>query len=136
MDRPCIVVHGRDHAITVLKAAADAGVAVALLSAPGAALAGGCGWWHALARQARAAVPEADFIDILDCAGAPGAAMAALREGQVHLLLDGACPGYAAVSGAAGVMGCVVLPSRPKGLDMASPGASFRLAGHLRAPSR
>jgi hypothetical protein len=133
LDRPCLVIHGLDQAIAVLTVAAETGVGVALLSAPGAALAGGCGWWHALCRQARAAVPAADAIDILDCAEAPGAAMAALRQGQRLLVLDGACPGFGAVSAAAATLGGVVLPIRPAALDMASRGASHRLAAHLLA---
>ncbi|MGD0431578.1 MAG: hypothetical protein ABSA58_10855 [Acetobacteraceae bacterium] len=75
---PAVIVYGLDDAVAALaKAAAAKGAAakgaadrtgVTLLSAPGAALHAGCGWWRALVAEARAAHPEVPCTDILDCA--------------------------------------------------------------------
>ena len=58
------------------------GLPVTLLSAEGAALYMGVGWWQALVGAARASYPATPCADILDCADSPGRAMAALRMGQ------------------------------------------------------
>jgi len=78
---PAVVVHGRGHAAWALRVAA--GRPVLLLSAPGAALNVGPGWFKAVLDQAAAAHPGAPFTAALDCAGAPGAALAALRAGAL-----------------------------------------------------
>jgi len=118
---PAVVVHGLDQA----RAALRPGLPVTLLSARGAALYAGCGWWRALVEQAGAA------HDILDCADAPGYAMAALRIGQRHLILDAACPGFAAVAAAAATIGARLLAERPEALDLAERGADRRLLAWL-----
>jgi hypothetical protein len=126
-DWPAIVVHGLDHALMVLAQ----GRPVMLLSAPGAALAGGCGWWHAMMQAARHAVPDARMTDVLDCADAPGAAMAALRLGQACLILDPAVPAFARVAAAAALQGARVLKLRPAALDLAERGAQRHLSAYL-----
>ena len=88
-----VVVHG---AAEVDRACAP-GLPVVLLSASGAALFAGVGFWRALMEQARARHGDLIVADVLDCADAPGLALAALRLGQRALVLDPACPGYAAV---------------------------------------
>ncbi len=122
-----VVVHGFGHA----RAALAPGRPVTLLSGTGAAVYGGIGWWLALVAAARAAHPGTPAHDILDCADAPGAAMAALRRGQAALVLDPACPAFAAVSGAAAACGARVLDRRPAALDLADPAASRRLEAWL-----
>src|SRR5271165_2454206 len=97
---PAVVVHGLDQARTALRS----GLPVTLLSARGAALYAGCGWWRALVALAVAEAPGAEVHDILDCADAPGQAMAALRIGQQTLILDAACPAFAAVAAAAATL--------------------------------
>jgi hypothetical protein len=77
---PVIVVHSLRHAIAALRAAAGAGRAVVLASAPGAGSYGGPGWFGALIVAAREAVPEARFSALLDCGDDVGAALAALRS--------------------------------------------------------
>ncbi len=124
---PAVMVHGLAHA----RAALALGSPVTLLSAKGAALAGGCGWWQALVRAARQTHPETPCQDILDCADAPGMAMAALRLKQGILLLDSACPAFPAVERAAIAQSALLLPSPPPSLDLASRGALRRLATYL-----
>ncbi|MBF0306060.1 MAG: hypothetical protein HQL41_10490, partial [Alphaproteobacteria bacterium] len=45
-------------------------------------------WFREVVAQARAACPEAACEAVLDCADAPGAALAALRLGLRHLRID------------------------------------------------
>lgn len=127
---PAVTIHGLDHA----RAALAPGLPVLLLSAPGAALYAGAGWWRALIAAARAEHPAARMADLLDCADAPGQAMAALRLGQPALILDPDCPAFAAVRAAAGAAPtpAIVLPHRPPSLDLAERGAARRLAAWLQ----
>ena len=123
-----VIVHGLDDA----RAALAPGWPVTLLSAPGAALYAGCGWWRAMVRLARAARPAADDVaDILDCADATGAAFAALRLGQRRLVLAATAPGFAAAAAAAAGQGGVVLEVAPPALDLAAPGAARALPAWL-----
>ena len=128
---PAVVVHGLDQARTALRP----GRAVTLLSARGAALFAGCGWWRALVvaaqADASAGAGAAMVRDILDCGDAPGAAMAALRVGQRALILDTACPAFVAVAAAAATLGAAVLAGRPEALDLAERGAERRLTAWL-----
>jgi hypothetical protein len=117
---PAVVVHGLEQA----RAALRPGLPVTLLSARGAALYAGCGWWRALVAGAA--------HDILDCADAPGHAMAALRIGQRSLILDAACPAFGAVAAAAATLGAHVFGERPAALDLAEGGAERRLVGWLQ----
>src|SRR6185295_16407063 len=95
---PAVTIHGLDHA----RAALAPGRGVVLLSAPGAALYAGCGWWRALVAAARAEFPATPMADLLDCADAPGRAMEALRIGLRGIVLDPGCPAFAAVVAAGG----------------------------------
>ena len=124
---PAVIVHGLPDA----RAALRPGRPVTLLSARGAALYAGCLWWRELVAAARAACPATPAQDVLDCADAPGAAMAALRAGQRLLVLDAACPAFAAVLGAASTLGAVVLAQAPPALDLAERGARRALARWL-----
>jgi len=126
-DPPAVVVHGFAQACAVLRH----GRPVTLLSAEGAGLYGGAGWWRALVAAATAAVPDTPMRDILDCADAPGAAMAALRLGQRLLVLDPVVPAFPAVAAAAATMGGAVLATRPAALDLDQPGALRRLPAWL-----
>lgn len=53
---------------------------MALASAPGAGSYVGPGWFGALVRAAREAVPDARFSALLDCGDDVGAALAAIRS--------------------------------------------------------
>ena len=97
-------------------AAVAAGLPVTLLSPPLAAAMLGPAWWRALVEQARGQA-GATLADILDCADAPGDAMAALRCGCRALVLA-PCPGAARVTAAAGTLGAVILPARPPAMTI------------------
>lgn len=120
---PAIVVHGLEHALAALAEA----LPITLLSAPGAGAYAGALWWRALVAAARAAHPTTDCADILDCADAPGRAMAAIRAGQAILVLDPACPAFPRVASLARV-----LPARPPALDLGTRGAERRLRPWLQ----
>jgi len=127
---PAVVVHGLPDVRRVLAP----GVPVTLLSAPGAALFAGCGWWRALVERARAEHPTLAIDDILDCADASGYALGALRIGQRRIVLTADAPGRSAVVAIAASRGGEVLMVRPPALDMADRDAARRLHDwlHLR----
>ncbi len=120
---PAVIVHGLDD----VRAALAPGQRLLLLSAHGAALYAGVGWWMALMRAARAEFPGVAGADILDCADAPGRAMEALRAGQTAIRLDRACPAWPRVAAVARDLGADLLAERPPALDLAAHGAVRRL---------
>jgi len=110
---PAAIVHGLRDAVSALTRGHAEGGPVTLLSAPGAALYAGCGWWRALVAAARASHPNVPCIDILDCADATGLALAALRIGVTRLVLWPDAPGRDAVVAIAEAVGGFVLPEAP-----------------------
>ena len=119
---PAVIVHGLPH----LLVATAPGRPVTLLSGRGAAIYAGCGWWRALM-----ALGAGDNPDILDCADAPGRAMAALRVGCRLLVLDPAVPAWGLVASRAAAAGAELLAERPPALDLAERGAERRLLAWL-----
>ena len=126
-----VVVHGLSDARTVL----SVGKPVTLLSAEGAALYAGSGWWHTLIARATAAYPNVPCHDILDCADASGLALGALRIGLQCIILHPSAPGWAQVAAVAASLRSVVLAQRPAALDMAQRGAARRLHDWLQSPT-
>jgi hypothetical protein len=119
---PAVVVHGLAQA----DAALAEGLPVTLLSTPGAGAYAGALWWRELVDAARTAHPSTPCADILDCADAPGHAMAAIRAGQEILVLNPACPAFARIAALART-----LPARPPALDLGDRGAERRLRAWL-----
>jgi hypothetical protein len=124
---PAVIVHGPGDVARALAA----GRPLVLLSAPGAALYAGAGWWRALVSTAHRRAPALLAADILDCADAAGRALAALRIGQRLLVLDHATPAHASVAAAAAVIGATLLDTPPPALDLAAPAAARRLEAWL-----
>jgi len=108
-----VIVHGLRDAVAALAEAAATGTPVTLLSAPGAALYAGCGWWNAVVSEARAVHPEVPCTNILDCADGTGAALAALRIGLSRLVLWPEATGRDAVIAIAESLGGFVLAAAP-----------------------
>ncbi|NNE83612.1 MAG: hypothetical protein HKN28_06545 [Alphaproteobacteria bacterium] len=106
--RPQIVVYALPDACAALQAAAAHDLHITLVSPAGAAAFAGPGWFRALVAQASAAVPQADFDAILDCAGSAGLAMAAMREGVAAICFDGPADVRAKIEDMAAQSGCVV----------------------------
>ncbi len=126
---PAVIVHGLADARTVLAQ----GAPVTLLSAPGAASYAGCLWWREMIAAARDAYPAVVMTDVLDCADAPGLAMAALRSGVVRRVLAGEVPAWDAVARIAQRQGGYVLRQAPPALDIAARDGLYRLPAWLRA---
>jgi hypothetical protein len=110
--RRAVIVHGARDVAVVLELAA--GRPVALLSAPGVA-----GYLGLAGFAALLAPHEALRLAILDAAGAPGHALAALRAGFPQVVLDPACPAFAALAELAAGLGARLLPAAPPALDLA-----------------
>jgi hypothetical protein len=128
---PAVIVHGVEHA----RVALAPGLPVTLLSAPGAALYAGVGWWRSLVAQA-AGTGTAPPPDILDCGAAPGRALEALRHGQRLLVLsepDVHARIFADIAERAARQGGVLFATAPPALDLAARGASRRLPAWLSA---
>jgi hypothetical protein len=106
---PAVIVHGLKDAVTALAREEP----VTLLSAPGAALYAGCGWWQALVGTARSEYPDVPCVDVLDCADGTGQALAALRIGLTRLVLWPEAPGRDAVVAIADARGGFVLAEAP-----------------------
>jgi len=111
--------------------ALSAGHPVTLLSGRGAALYAGCGWWRALVAHASAAYPDVPMLDVLDCADAPGRALAAIRAGQQIFILAEESPGFAAVAAIAEQRRLLLLSERPRALELSDPRQRQRLSEWL-----
>jgi hypothetical protein len=129
-DPPAVIVHGLYDAVQALQPRRP----VTLLSAAGAALFTGPALWRSLMREVRAAHPDVNAPDILDCADATGLALAALRLGQRDLVLWPAAPGRAGFVSAACSVGAVVRVAPPPALDMRDPKAHRLLPRWLATP--
>ena len=127
MPHPAVVVHGMADVRLALQPRRP----VLLLSAPGAALYAGCGFWLALMELAREEFRDAEMHDALDCGDASGLALGAIRIGQRTLVLNPNAPGFAAVAAIAARDGVVLLATRPAALDLLSRGAARRLGAWL-----
>ena len=120
---PAVVIHSLADARAVL----NTRCAVTLLSAPGAALYAGSGWWRALIDAARSDYSAVPMSDILDCADASALAIGAISAGQKLLILEPDAPARQAVAAIAASHGAELLTTRPPALDMAQRGAARRL---------
>jgi len=107
------IVHSLAHAVAAFTAAAEAGRPVLLLSAPGAALYAGPGWWRAMVEAARAAAPAAHCTAILDCGDDAGAAQGAIRAGVEAIVFTGRADVAARLADIAGQRGIEMVTVRP-----------------------
>lgn len=127
---PAVVVHGLGDALAAL----SHGRPVLLLSAPGAALYAGSGWWRALVAAARQARPDVAVMDALDCADAPGRALEALSVGCGIVILSARADVFRQVAAIAAASDATLWADRPQALDMAVRGAARRLPQWLGMP--
>lgn len=115
---PAVIVHSLGDARAALAAAKVLGVPVCLRSAPGAAGYAGPAWWREVTAAAAAAFPGVAFAASLDCADAPGDALAALRAGVSLIRLRAAPRVRAAVAAAAAAKGARLDDDRTPALDL------------------
>jgi len=119
---PAVIVHGLDDA----RAALAPGRPVTLLSAPGAALFGGCLWWQSLMAAA-----GYKGVSLLDCSDAAGRAAEALRLGLPGVVLSADTPAFKVVEDLARDAGALILPAAPPALDLGKNGAVRQLSAWL-----
>jgi hypothetical protein len=118
---PVIVVHSLEHAVAALGAAAEVGREVTLISAPGAGIYGGAGWFREMIAAARGAAPVARGVSVLDCGDDAGAAQAAICEGVEAVIFAGRPDVAARLADIAGRQCVRLLTERPAvGLDLAA----------------
>ena len=117
-----IIVHGIAHARAAAAAASELGVAVRIRSAPGAAAYGGAGWFLEIIAIVRAEFPDAGIEASLDCADAPGYAMAALRRGAAMIRFQGPKAASEKIARLAEANGAVLDSSRATPLDLLGAG--------------
>ena len=117
-----IIVHGINHARAAAAAAATFDVAVRIRSAPGAAAYGGAGWFLEIIEIVRAEYPNARIEASLDCADAPGYAMAALRRGAEMIRFRGIATANDKIAQIADANGAVLDKSRAAPLDLSGIG--------------
>jgi len=86
---PAVRVHGWKHVAAALTAAREASRPVSLLAPPGSTYTGGVGFWAAIDKRRHELFPDVPAELIVDCDGAPGHVMAALRVGLKCLVFDG-----------------------------------------------
>jgi delta 1-pyrroline-5-carboxylate dehydrogenase len=110
---PSIIVHTLAHAEGALRAAAQAGRPVILLSAPDAGIYAGPGWWGALVEAARTAVPGADALVLLDCGDRSGAVLAAIRMQVEGVVFTGGGETARRLADIARLEGVRFVPERP-----------------------
>lgn len=121
-----IIVRTLGEALAVLDAARDMGVAVTLLSPPGAGGTMGAGFWQALIEAAAEERPDARFTAVLDCGPWPGFVLAALRQGVTGrqglkgLVFTGDAAMLDRLTGAAQPYGATILDRAPPALDLAA----------------
>jgi hypothetical protein len=84
-----VIVHSLDQAAAAAAAAAELGVTLTVLSAPGAGGYAGPGWFAGLAEAVRARFPALEVAFVLDCADEAGTVQAALRRGLDRVRFDG-----------------------------------------------
>ncbi len=127
---PAVMVHGLEMAQAALEVAA--GRRITLLSGEGAGAYAGVAWWQALVAAA-ALAPGADLCDVLDCGGAAGRALEALRGGQKLLVLRAAPLIWDDIARRASGLGATLLVDPPPSLDMADKRARRGLKAWLVA---
>ncbi|CAO3374048.1 class II fructose-bisphosphate aldolase [Azospirillum argentinense] len=113
-----IRIHSLTDAEAACAAAADLGVPLLLVSAPGAAASAGAGWFAAVVRHAAARHPSVAIAAVLDGADRPGDALAALASGIEAVLFTGRADVAERLADIAGQRGARLLTALPVALDL------------------
>jgi hypothetical protein len=133
MANPCITVHSLDQAEAALRAAADAGGTLTLLSAPGAAAYAGPGWFVQLLGQLPAEPKQALACAYLDCGPRPGDVLAAYRAGVPGVIFTGRADVADKLRALADAHGIAFRTERPEALELLDARDPERaVAGYLR----
>ncbi len=111
-------MHTIGHARAALGAAAELGVAVTLLSPPGAAGYAGIGYFHKTIELASADYPTVAFSAILDCSAEAGTVLAAFRRGVKCVRFHGAATVAAKLAAIGAQSGATLAARTPRALDL------------------
>lgn len=115
---PAITVHWLAQAETALRAGAEAGRPVTLLSAPGAAFTVGPLYFREMIARARQAVPSAESLALFDCEAAAGRTLEALHCGLEAVIFSGPPAQRSALEAIAEAAGARLFVRRPPALDL------------------
>ncbi|MGY0831556.1 hypothetical protein [Azospirillum argentinense] len=113
-----IRIHSLTDADAACAAAAELGVPLLLVSAPGAAASAGAGWFRAVAARAAARHPSVAMTAVLDCADRPGDALGALSAGIGAILFTGRLDVAERLADIATQRGARLLTALPEALDL------------------
>ncbi len=124
-----IMVHSLDDARTAAEVAADLGVPLTLVSAPGAAAYLGPGWFRTVTAILARSHPGLQIAAVMDCGDKAGHALAALQAGVPRVRFTGRKAVAAKLAEIAAAQGGEVLIGRLRALDLLDlpdPGAACR----------
>lgn len=129
-----VIVRSAGQAALALRLARDLGDCgpLPLVSPPGAGRWLGPRLFLAMMEQAARLAPGVAPLPVLDCRGAPGLALAALRAGVPAVVLEPGCPAFPAVAEAAAALRGVALWPAPPPVFDPGPGRSLGRATQLR----
>ncbi len=114
-----VVVHSLEHATAALSAAAALDQPITVISPHNAGSIIGPGFFAELVRQARATVPTATAVALLDCQTAAGRAMAAVHGGMCDgVIYTGRYETFLKLADIAMEKGMTMLDHRPEALDL------------------
>jgi hypothetical protein len=120
VQRPrAIVVHDLAQLRAAFAAASELGAPVTVVSAPGAALSLGVGYFAAMISTARGEFPGVAAAAVLDCGDAPGLALAALRHGIGGVRVKAPRAALARIADIAAQSGGRLVTGRLAALDLA-----------------
>ncbi len=111
MEPSAVIIHGWAEAHAALAAARGP---LTLVSAPGAGSYAGAAWFVRLAALGEAAFPQVAQRWVLDCADAPGHALAAMRAGVRSIVFTGAPDMRERLARAAAARGAALLDAAPE----------------------
>jgi hypothetical protein len=134
-DEAALVVHDLDQAKAALAAASGLGIAVVLVTAPGAVRHGGPAYLKALVDRAGEGFPSAEWSALIDCGDRAGDVLAALDAGWRRLAFHGSGEAAARLAEIAEARGARLEPLPLARLDL-SREADPRLASRnwLKGP--
>lgn len=135
-DAVVVRVHGWKHVAAALTAAREAERPVTLLAPPGATYTGGVGFWAAIEKRRQELFADVDAALIVDCDGAPGHVMAALRVGLKRLIFDGNAAAHARLADIAAKHRAQLLERPQAALDLVHEKDALRACRRLLAPGQ
>jgi hypothetical protein len=133
---PAVVVrvHGWKHVAAALTAARESNRPVTLLAPPGASYTGGVGFWAAIDKRRQELFPDVAAVLIVDCDGAPGHVMAALRVGLKRLVFEGNDAARTRLADIVARHGAVLVERPRTALDLIHEKDPLRTCQQLLAP--